>query len=140
MHSHEQCAIYFCLQSARHEAQERQHCGTGFNAFRLRVTELVPQPPPPASNSTLGMTTFIVIFFGSNLINRVGWRAGALATPLSMAALAAPLFAVVIAAKVKRARSTRKFAVVHEGVLAPCLAVFVDVSMYPPYYSKKSLS
>ncbi|CAM9350401.1 unnamed protein product [Pylaiella littoralis] len=50
-------------------------------------------------SSTLGMTTFVVIFFGSNLIKHVGWRAGALATPLSMALLAAPLFGVVIASK-----------------------------------------
>lgn len=47
------------------------------------------------------MTTFVVIFFGSNLIKHVGWRAGALATPVSMAMLAAPLFGVVIASKVR---------------------------------------
>ena len=41
-----------------------------------------------------------MIFFGSNLIKHLGWRAGALATPLSMAALAAPLFGVVVASKV----------------------------------------
>lgn len=51
-------------------------------------------------NSTLGMATFLVIFFGSNLIKHLGWRAGALATPVSMAVLAAPLFGVVIASKV----------------------------------------
>lgn len=60
-------------------------------------------PPPPALydfGSVLGATTFVVIFFGSNLIKHLGWRAGALATPLSMAALAAPLFGVVVASKV----------------------------------------
>lgn len=46
------------------------------------------------------MTTFVVIFFGSNLIKHLGWRAGALATPVSMALLAAPLFGVVIASRV----------------------------------------
>ena len=46
------------------------------------------------------MTTFVVIFVGSNLVKHVGWRAGALATPLSMAALAAPLFAVIVATQV----------------------------------------
>ncbi|CAM9670512.1 unnamed protein product [Laminaria digitata] len=51
-------------------------------------------------SSILGITTFVVIFFGSNLIKHLGWRAGALATPLSMAALAAPLFGVVVASKV----------------------------------------
>ena len=64
-------------------------------------------PPPPTtsalyvSRSILGMTTFVVIFFGSNLIKHLGWRAGALTTPLSMAALAAPLFGVVVASKVR---------------------------------------
>lgn len=53
-------------------------------------------------NSTLGMATFVVIFFGSNLIKHLGWRAGALTTPLMMAVLAAPLFGVVIASKVKK--------------------------------------
>ncbi|CAN0470541.1 unnamed protein product, partial [Discosporangium mesarthrocarpum] len=43
------------------------------------------------------MSTFVVIFFGSNLIKHVGWRAGALATPVSMALFAAPLFALVVA-------------------------------------------
>ena len=64
---------------------------------------LFPCAPPPALYhfcSVLGMSTFVVIFFGSNLIKHLGWRAGALATPLSMAALAAPLFGVVVASKV----------------------------------------
>ena len=43
----------------------------------------------------------MVIFFGSNLIKHLGWRAGALATPVSMAMLAAPLFGVVIASRVR---------------------------------------
>lgn len=57
--------------------------------------------PVAHPGSILGMTTFVVILFGSNLIKHVGWRAGALATPTSMALLAAPLFTVVIASKVR---------------------------------------
>lgn len=47
------------------------------------------------------MTTFLVILLGSNMIKHLGWRVGALATPFSMAILAAPFFLVVIASKVR---------------------------------------
>lgn len=32
-------------------------------------------------NKTYRATTFIVIFFGSNIVKHLGWRIGALATP-----------------------------------------------------------
>jgi TLC ATP/ADP transporter len=46
-------------------------------------------------SSALGAATFLVIFGAGNLIKHLGWKTGALATPLSMALLAAPLFAAV---------------------------------------------
>jgi ATP/ADP translocase len=46
-------------------------------------------------SSALGAATFLVIFGAGNLIKHLGWKTGALATPVSMALLAAPLFAAV---------------------------------------------
>eukprot|EP00953_Heterococcus_sp_UTEX-ZZ885_P016369 9206-Heterococcus_DN1.PRE.4 len=46
-------------------------------------------------SSALGAATFLVIFGAGNLIKHLGWKTGALAAPLSMALLAAPLFAAV---------------------------------------------
>ncbi len=46
-------------------------------------------------SSTVGATTFIVIFFGSNIVKHLGWRIGALATPVMMACLAVPFFGAI---------------------------------------------
>lgn len=80
-------------------------CPTVWMFLRSFYPFRIPPIRHSFARSTLGVVTFIVILFGSNLIKHLGWRAGALATPISMAALAAPLFAVVIASKVKERRS-----------------------------------
>lgn len=74
--------------------------------------------PVARPGSILGMTTFVVILFGSNLIKHLGWRAGALATPTSMALLAAPLFTVVIASKVRERPSAAPVATPMRGLEA----------------------
>jgi len=48
-------------------------------------------------SSLVGAATFVIIFFGSNIVKHLGWRAGALTTPVLMGGLAAPFFAYVIA-------------------------------------------
>ena len=40
--------------------------------------------------------SFIIIFFGSNIVKHLGWTVGALTTPVLMGGLAAPFFAYVI--------------------------------------------
>jgi AAA family ATP:ADP antiporter len=47
-------------------------------------------------SSAVGLSTFIVIFFGVHVIRLLGWRVGAMATPAIMALLAAPFFACIL--------------------------------------------
>jgi len=47
-------------------------------------------------SSLLGFSTCIVIFLGVQVIQILGWKAGALATPVAMALLAIPFFACVL--------------------------------------------
>lgn len=47
-------------------------------------------------SSAVGLSTTIVIFFGVHLIRILGWRVGALATPVTMAVLSAPFFASIL--------------------------------------------
>mmetsp|Transcript_56412 Transcript_56412/g.138464 ORF Transcript_56412/g.138464 Transcript_56412/m.138464 type:complete len:592 (+) Transcript_56412:69-1844(+) len=47
-------------------------------------------------SSMVGAATFIIIFFGSNIVKHLGWTVGALTTPVLMGGLAAPFFLYVI--------------------------------------------
>uniref|UniRef100_A0A6U4VLG5 ADP,ATP carrier protein n=1 Tax=Hemiselmis andersenii TaxID=464988 RepID=A0A6U4VLG5_HEMAN len=52
-------------------------------------------------SSLVGAATFIIIFFGSNIVKHLGWTIGALTTPVLMGGLAAPFFTYVIMNDVK---------------------------------------
>jgi len=52
-------------------------------------------------SSLVGAATFIIIFFGSNVVKHLGWTVGALTTPVLMGGLAAPFFMYVITNDVK---------------------------------------
>lgn len=43
-------------------------------------------------SATTGAVTFVIITIGSNIVNRLGWLVGALATPAMMLVLGAPFF------------------------------------------------
>jgi AAA family ATP:ADP antiporter len=47
-------------------------------------------------SSILGAATFLVILFGSRVIQTLGWLVGAVSTPVLMGALAAPFFSFII--------------------------------------------
>jgi ATP:ADP antiporter, AAA family len=47
-------------------------------------------------SSAVGLATCIVIFFGVQVIRVLGWRTGAVATPVIMALLAAPFFICIL--------------------------------------------
>jgi len=47
-------------------------------------------------SSAVGLSTCIVIFFGVHVIRLLGWRVGAMATPVTMAALSAPFFGCIL--------------------------------------------
>jgi len=46
-------------------------------------------------SSQVGIVTFVVIFFGSNLVKNLGWRVGALTTPILMGCLGIPFFVLL---------------------------------------------
>lgn len=46
-------------------------------------------------SSAVGLSTSIIIFFGVHVIRILGWKVGAMATPATMAVLAAPFFACI---------------------------------------------
>ncbi|CAN0067686.1 unnamed protein product [Ascophyllum nodosum] len=104
--------------------------------WKSMVKRQYPDPGSYASfmakvSSILGMTTFVVIFVGSNLVKHVGWRAGALATPLSMAALAAPLFAVIVATQGDLSGSGLSF-VVMVGTVQSVLSKATKYALFDP--------
>ena len=47
-------------------------------------------------STVVGLTPFFVIFIGSNVIKNLGWRVGALATPMLMMVVTVPFFACVM--------------------------------------------
>jgi AAA family ATP:ADP antiporter len=47
-------------------------------------------------SSAVGLCTSIVIFFGVHVIRLLGWKVGAMATPVVMAVLAMPFFACIL--------------------------------------------
>jgi len=47
-------------------------------------------------SSMVGAATFVIIFFGSNIVKHLGWTVGALTTPVLMGVLAVPFFGYVI--------------------------------------------
>jgi AAA family ATP:ADP antiporter len=47
-------------------------------------------------SSAVGLSTCIVIFFGVHVIRILGWKVGAMATPVIMAVLAVPFFACIL--------------------------------------------
>ncbi|GAX27694.1 hypothetical protein FisN_13Hh210 [Fistulifera solaris] len=46
-------------------------------------------------SSAVGLSTSIIIFFGVHVIRLLGWKVGAMATPATMAVLAAPFFGCI---------------------------------------------
>lgn len=47
-------------------------------------------------STMMGATTFIVIFFGSQIVKRFGMKVGALTTPAMLGLLAAPFFGYIV--------------------------------------------
>jgi len=47
-------------------------------------------------SSAVGLSTCIVIVFGVHVIRLLGWRVGAMATPVTMAALSLPFFGLIL--------------------------------------------
>eukprot|EP00802_Teleaulax_amphioxeia_P005184 Tamp_05188.p1 GENE.Tamp_05188~~Tamp_05188.p1 ORF type:complete len:579 (-),score=160.89 Tamp_05188:1307-2875(-) len=84
-------------------------------------------------SSLVGAATFIIIFFGSNVVKHLGWRVGALTTPVLMGGLAAPFFAYVITMgqDVKKNKQAL-WTAVHVGMWQNILSKAIKYALFDP--------
>lgn len=83
-------------------------------------------------SSTVGATTFVVIFFGSNIVKHLGWRIGALATPVMMAALAVPFFAAIFLKGFGASTKRTALLAVGAGALMSVLSKATKYALFDP--------
>ena len=132
-----------CQGTARGSGTARAllgHCSVTFGGKNFRdcdailcVCAAVSQRYIATFSSRVGVATFLVIFLGSNLIKHVGWRAGALATPLTMGLLGAPFFGVVLASRSAGALGGDRLAlVVFFGALQGLVAKALKSALFDP--------
>jgi len=81
-------------------------------------------------SSAVGLATFLVIFAGGNVIKHLGWRVGAVATPTTMAALAAPFFLCVLLGGTKSGASLK--AAVLVGAVQSLLSKATKYALFDP--------
>lgn len=80
-------------------------------------------------SSAVGLSTSIIIFFGVHVIRLLGWKVGAMATPATMAVLAAPFFACIFLGLDSPARL--KIAVIF-GTIQSLLSKTAKYSLFDP--------
>ena len=87
-------------------------------------------------SSIVGLFTFVVIFCGSHLLNRCGWRVGAMATPLIMAVVAVPFFFSVMFMDIH----SSDFALKTSVTVATCLVLLSRSCKYGLFDATTQLS
>ena len=87
-------------------------------------------------SSTVGLFTFAVIFCGSHLLTRCGWRIGAMATPFTMAVVAIPFFFCVIFLDIY----SSSFALETSVLVATCLVLLSRSFKYGLFDATTQLS
>ena len=83
-------------------------------------------------SSTVGATTFVVIFFGSNIVKHLGWRIGALATPVMMAFLAIPFFGAIFLKGFGASTKKTALLAVGTGALMSVLSKATKYALFDP--------
>lgn len=83
-------------------------------------------------SSTVGATTFVVIFFGSNIVKHLGWRIGALATPVMMALLAIPFFGAIFLKGFGASTKKTALLAVGAGALMSVLSKATKYALFDP--------
>mmetsp|Transcript_1427 Transcript_1427/g.2879 ORF Transcript_1427/g.2879 Transcript_1427/m.2879 type:complete len:567 (+) Transcript_1427:142-1842(+) len=82
-------------------------------------------------SSLVGAATFVIIFFGSNIVKHLGWTVGALTTPVLMGALAAPFFAFVLTTDTSKNKSVLAKAV-WVGMWQNILSKAIKYALFDP--------
>ena len=86
----------------------------------------------------VGTAAFVMMFVGSNIVTYLGWRAGALLTPLVMAALAAPFFGCIISGGVSSGAPARALLLaVYVGLVQNVLSKATKYAVFDPTKVKK---
>lgn len=105
MNMSESVAFLASSKYLRHLATMVVSYGLMYNFCEISWKSLLKKKYPEALDyqrfmgnfsSTVGASTFFVIFGGSNLLKHLGWRIGALCTPFVMFILAIPFFASLV--------------------------------------------
>jgi len=82
-------------------------------------------------STIVGSTTLVVIFLGSNIIKRFGWRIGALSTPVTMTLVAIPFFICTVLIGVQNNASALQSAVLL-GSFMICLSRSFKYGLFDP--------
>jgi len=82
-------------------------------------------------SSMVGAATFVIIFFGSNIVKHLGWTVGALTTPVLMGGLAAPFFAYVLMTDVSKNKAALMTAV-WVGCVQNILSKAIKYALFDP--------
>lgn len=83
-------------------------------------------------SSRVGATTFVVIFFGSNIVKHLGWRTGALATPMIMAMMGAPFFFMILSSSGQLDDPSRLAVIVSVGAIQSMLSKATKNALFDP--------
>jgi ATP/ADP translocase len=84
-----------------------------------------------ASYSTyVGVAAFVMMLLGSGIVDRLGWQAGALVTPIAVGATALPFFAALIGGDVSTAGALRT--VVYAGLVQNVITKASKYAVFDP--------
>jgi ATP/ADP translocase len=84
-----------------------------------------------ASYSTyVGVAAFVMMLLGSGIVDRLGWQAGALVTPIAVGATALPFFAALIGGDVTTAGALRT--VVYAGLVQNVITKASKYAVFDP--------
>jgi len=81
-------------------------------------------------SALVGCAAFVMMFVGANVVNGLGWRAGALVTPVMTAVLAVPFFACIIFGGL--GSQTTLLAAVYVGLVQNVLSKATKYAIFDP--------
>ena len=89
-------------------------------------------------STMIGICSFLMMFVGAKVVDVLGWRAGALMTPLMMGILALPFFASIIIGGTKSPQSLK--VAVYVGLVQNVLSKATKYAIFDPTKVREKLS
>lgn len=81
-------------------------------------------------STLVGSSAFVMMFVGSNMVKALGWRAGALMTPVTMGLLAAPFFGCILFGGLSSASALK--VAVYVGLVQNVLSKATKYAIFDP--------